>query len=383
MFNNPEVVFGGTDKLLSLIQQIYGAVDDASLWPAVLDGIAEAANAEGTLLFANFPHPATPDLSVVARMDASVLVPYAEHYATVNVLAQRCDEMFPEGTVRYSHLAVPDPEFDQTEFYNDYFRPNNMYYSFGLKIPLAGHSPAYLSSMRTKAQGAFEERDGLVLSTLLPHLQRALTLHLQFTQLRSNAEGMESALDMLDHALIGLNRAGVVVFSNQAAEHALRSGDGIRLTQGRLAASSAKDDPPLQLLLSEASAAGTGCGISHGGSMLLSRKAGTTPLRLTVTPFTPNLIGNYGQLAALVFVGDAARKPLPRSGVLRQIYGLSPLECRLADLLGSGCELTAAAEIMRLKYETARFHLKSILRKTGTHRQTELIRLIAGLPGSM
>jgi hypothetical protein len=177
VYSNPEEVFGGAGSLLSLIELIYSAVDDVSLWPVVLERIAEAVQGEETVLFTSFPDPATPNVSCLARMDPVVLVPYAEYYAPLNVLSERCDRMFPDGTVRYSHRAVPDTEFEKTEFYNDYFEPNNMRYSFGLKVPLGNQPPAYLTCMRPKSRGSFEGREGAVYETLMPHLQRALKLH--------------------------------------------------------------------------------------------------------------------------------------------------------------------------------------------------------------
>jgi DNA-binding CsgD family transcriptional regulator len=66
---------------------------------------------------------------------------------------------------------------------------------------------------------------------------------------------------------------------------------------------------------------------------------------------------------------------------MRALYGLTPAEARLADLLLEGCEVREAADRLRTTLETARFHLKRVLAKTGTRRQTELMRLMLSLPG--
>lgn len=52
----------------------------------------------------------------------------------------------------------------------------------------------------------------------------------------------------------------------------------------------------------------------------------------------------------------------------------------MADLLAEGFELNAVAGKMTMTIETARFHLKSVFRKTGVSRQAELMRLVMGLP---
>lgn len=63
--------------------------------------------------------------------------------------------------------------------------------------------------------------------------------------------------------------------------------------------------------------------------------------------------------------------------VLRDVYGLTAQERRLAVLLYEGAALPAAAKAIGIEVSTARSHLKNIFAKTGTRRQTELVRVLA------
>jgi DNA-binding CsgD family transcriptional regulator len=381
VYTNPEVMFGGTSELLGLIELIYSAVNDASLWPVILDRIAETVHGRESLLFTHFPNHSAMNVSYLARMDPIALVPYTEYYHSVNVLAEECDRMFPDGSIRYAHRAVPDAVFEKTEFCNDYFEPNDMHYSFGLKIPLGEQPPAYIAVVRPKHRGPFEDRDGTVLETLMPHLQRALKLHLQFSQLRLNVEGLGSGLEAFGHAVFGLDSKGRVVLSNRQGEKI--AGDGIRLVDGCLIATHPEENGRLQALLFEAIKSGSRDGLSSGGSLLLGRKSGPSSLRVTVSPFQSHALDSYGQLAALVFVGDPEAVPLSRSAILRGLYGLTAAEARIADLLAGGNEVGEVAVRASITLETARFHVKRVLTKTGTRRQTELMRLMMSLPGTV
>jgi DNA-binding CsgD family transcriptional regulator len=100
-----------------------------------------------------------------------------------------------------------------------------------------------------------------------------------------------------------------------------------------------------------------------------------------VVPYQSHSLDHYGQLAALVFVGDPEAVTLSRSAVLRRFYGLTPAEARIADLLASGKEVGEAAARLGMTLETGRFHVKRVLSKTGTRRQAELVRLMLSLPG--
>jgi DNA-binding CsgD family transcriptional regulator len=382
MYANPEELFGGSRKFLSLIELIYSAVDDATRWPLVLERVSEAIRGRETVMFANFTEPTATDICSLARMDPTVLTPYVDYYAQVNVLAKRCDELFADGTARYAHRAVPDAEFEKTEFYNDYFHPHGMHYSMGIKIPMAGQAPGYLTCMRPKRDGAFDDAEGAALETLLPHLQRAMALHLQLSQLKANAAAMGSALDAFGHAVFGLNGNGGVVASNSSAEELVRKGDGLRLREGRLVAEDAQEDSQLQSMVDSATHS-TESKIQSNGprSMRLSRRF-SLPLSLVILPFLSCPVPDYGQLEALAVVSAPDERHSSRVDLLRNLYRLTPTEARMADLIAQGKEIKDAALMMGTTLETGRFHVKRVLAKTGTRRQAELVKLVLSLPGT-
>jgi DNA-binding CsgD family transcriptional regulator len=65
---------------------------------------------------------------------------------------------------------------------------------------------------------------------------------------------------------------------------------------------------------------------------------------------------------------------------MRAIYGLTPTESRIADLLLQGMEIRGISGHLGTTLETARFHVKRILTKTGSRRQSELVRRMLALP---
>jgi DNA-binding CsgD family transcriptional regulator len=368
-------------QVVSAIGEIYAAVENPALWSGALNSLADLIEGQHFILFANYTGSIANDIQATARSDHALWAPYKEHYASVNVWTRRCDRMFPTGLVRYSHHVISDTELIRTEFYDGFLEPNDMAYGFGIEIAIPDQPNALLSAMRSRRHGPFEEKDGNVLMALLPHLQRALRLHFELTALRSAKQGFELALDAFDRAAIGLNGRGKVLFANRTAQQLFAEGDGIRVRNKRLAAGSPAQDTKLQILLQQAAAAGTG--FSDGGAILIDRKSGKPPLRLTLMPFAGNMLGHIPELAILVFVDDPAKKPLSRAAVLRAMFGLTPVETRLSELLLQGLEVREAADRLGTTLETTRFHLKRVLAKTGTGRQTELMRLMLTLPGEI
>ena len=117
-----------------------------------------------------------------------------------------------------------------------------------------------------------------------------------------------------------------------------------------------------------------------GGAMLLNRRQASRRLPVMVMPFHSSHVLTEQHPCALIFIYDPTERPPSRAGLLSTLYGLTPAECRLADLMLAETDVQAVAERMNVTTNTARFMVKRIFRKTETHRQSELVRLLMSLP---
>jgi DNA-binding CsgD family transcriptional regulator len=188
-------------------------------------------------------------------------------------------------------------------------------------------------------------------------------------------------LDAFDTAVIGLSGMGKILFCNQTGSQLLAEADGLCANENRLVAYRPAQDTELQFLLAQAGAAGTG--FSATDALLIHRRSGRPALRLTLMPFAGNLLSHIPELATVVFVDDPTKRRMSRAATLRKLFRLSPVEARLTDLVAGGVELATAAEQLRMSIQTARFHLKSIFRKTGSSRQVDLVRLVLSIPSEL
>jgi DNA-binding CsgD family transcriptional regulator len=177
-----------------------------------------------------------------------------------------------------------------------------------------------------------------------------------------------------------------VVFANAKAEDLVRHGMGLRYEHGRLAATNPTLTARLHALARHGSQPGRGEG-DIGGTLELCRGENRPPLVAHVFPLAPNrtvAIFDLDRPAAAVFIVD------PDTGLGAQIqhfgarFGLTPSETRvLAEIIAGKGRLAAAARL-NLTETTVRTHTSRIFAKTGTNRQTELIRRFfeTALPGS-
>jgi DNA-binding NarL/FixJ family response regulator len=82
----------------------------------------------------------------------------------------------------------------------------------------------------------------------------------------------------------------------------------------------------------------------------------------------------------LVLITDPDRTPCFPDNVLRALYTFTPAETEVANGLLMGYSLQEIASLRHVTLGTVRIQVKSLLSKTGTGRQSELVRVLMTLP---
>ena len=216
-----------------------------------------------------------------------------------------------------------------------------------------------------------------LLGVLMPHLKRAFELHMRIQGLGSKGNAAAEALNHLQEGVILLDARGLVLFANDAANLTLRQEKALKLTSAGIRAMSPLEDKKFARLVAEAIATGSGRGFQAAGTMTIELEFPRRFLHLSVTPLRSRAI-QFGKASpvAAIFLADNARETMAPTRLLAQLYGLTPAEARLAQLLASGISIKEASEKLNVSQNTLRTQLKSIFSKTDVNRQSELVRLL-------
>jgi DNA-binding CsgD family transcriptional regulator len=168
---------------------------------------------------------------------------------------------------------------------------------------------------------------------------------------------------------------GQIIYSNAQADLSLRKADGIRSVGGRISTTNGRTTERLSGLIRTSVATAAGQEGTAGGAVSVPR-SGRLPLSLLVAPFRPARNG-FGLPfpSALVFIRDP-EGATPATSALQSLFGLTPAEASIAAALAGGQSLEEISVAHGIRVGTARTHLKSILAKTGTNRQAQLVTLL-------
>jgi DNA-binding CsgD family transcriptional regulator len=83
----------------------------------------------------------------------------------------------------------------------------------------------------------------------------------------------------------------------------------------------------------------------------------------------------FGEQLMIVF-SDPSERREPVPAILQQWFGLTAAESKIAIELVRGGGLRHIAKVLHVAEATLRTQMKSILAKTNTHRQAELVALL-------
>lgn len=271
-------------------------------------------------------------------------------------------------------------QLKRTEFFND------MMVCFGLSsstlVPFVSSTARIgcVTLWRSAREGDLSKESEDLLQMLIPHLRSALGTLKALESSSERAFRAEAVLGATPTPAFLLSEDGSLVYMNEAAERLARRQDGIRVHRNRLVASDTSRQARLQALICYAAAASGAAATQPGGAITLPRSSGGRPLSALVSPLR---LANDGQVSpahVLVLITDPeASAALPRA-MLSFLYALTSSEVEVANGLLAGLSLERIAEAREVSLGTARTQLKSLLHKTGTRRQAELVRLLLSLP---
>ena len=119
--------------------------------------------------------------------------------------------------------------------------------------------------------------------------------------------------------------------------------------------------------------------------MSITRANGHRPLQMTITCVDPERSEDLLNLGAMkpstiIYVRDPDKTPLPHSGLLRKLFGLTAAEAAFATEFVEAASLAGAAERQSLTKSSARTYLKRVFAKTEVSSQAELMKLGLTLP---
>jgi DNA-binding CsgD family transcriptional regulator len=371
--------------VLRLVEHIYQTVNDPASWPAVLAEISDALNGGVAALLYHDVRAHHGGLNQTVRLAPEAIDVYQQHFHSLDPWGKGTASLGlgKTGAVLNGDQLIALPELRRTEYYADYATRYDLVRILAGVVIADGPVLSVISILRPENAQPFGAEEQRTLAALMGHLKCVLEIRRKVEGLQLIQAASNHALNQLPTGVVLVDASARIVFANVAAEHALRSADGLTVERGRLAATLGSETTSLRSLINAAVLTTKGDALHAGKVMTISRPQSLRPLSVLVTAVPRDAgSGTPDRAAAAVFISNPDRPQSPDPAVLRTVFHLTGAECRLAIAICSGSSLAQAAASLEITKETAKSCLKSVFAKTGTSRQSELVTIVSRLAGS-
>ncbi len=356
--------------LSRILGEIYDAALDQAGWVSFLESVRKLLDANYTSLIVRTETTDDIGLIVSAGNDQPNLDPGNPYIAMSPFTGMKSDQLVTIGDV------TSEKDWRASAYYREYCAPQGVFHVLAADIATLNGGIYGFRITRPETAPDFSSADRDFCSLLIPHIKRALNLHLSTDSDRKVSKVYSHAMTQLLIGVVVLDQDGQVIDCNPAVNGILEMKDGLRMVGKQLEASYANDNRKLQGLIRNALTRPQGSKTSLTEAMSITRPSGRLSWGLIVQSILADQWseGKHRPSVA-VFVRDSEGQVHPPVRLAQQLFQLTPAETALAIELTNGLSLEEAAEALSIRRNTARAHLRSIFSKTGVRRQTELVRM--------
>lgn len=355
------------DDLNAVIEAIYSAAAAPDAWPCALKASADLFEGAGATLEVVNKSTLSPVLFMGAGVPEASEIDYLEQFISLSPRVPLALRQQP-GDIGYDDQILSNADMDRDAFYNEFLSTYGFrYFVSGCLIHSAEQYGA-VAIQRSADQGHVSRREIALMQRLVPHFRQALDLSMRWQQMVQARADIDHALDSLRDGVILFGGGGTAMHVNRRAQEILRQRDGLRLCRGMLTIAQPDAMKRFAMALADAlNLRSSECAPDF--AFTVPRPSGEIPYIVAVRPYRDA----HGQARAAAFIRDPQAAGGGERVLLREAFGLTEAEARLAVALVDGQSLRSYAETKDLSINTIYTHYKRLKEKTGSASQATLI----------
>lgn len=356
-------------KLDRALDKVIEAAVDHSLWPTILDQVADATEAFGVNILPMrgiFPG----GLIMTDSLQPALEGYFDGGWHTKEWRMRALPLLKRQGTVLEQHYTTRD-EFKNEEYYRAQSK-----YGLGRTciIGLSSPSAAICFALHRRLdEDPFDREDEQIFRAMRDRLMVSATIMQSAASER--IEGMLGAFEIAKVGAVFFDRLGKVTALNDAASRIL--GRELQVSNGELR--SRVHAETIQIKRRMTAVLTSSWLNPELANPILIQRVAARPILLRIQRLGGHLPDIFSHSAGVCLIQDLNQPQVSDPAHIAHVLGLTTSEAELAAILANGIPLREAAELRAISYETARKHLRSIFAKTGTKGQPDLVALITHL----
>jgi DNA-binding CsgD family transcriptional regulator len=362
----------------SLICEIYDAVLDRAQWSGALEKAAQFVGAQASALLWRNPVCRTVNVMHAFGVEPRYVELYSKSYAKLDPTTGPM-LLRDVGDVASTTDLLPHGELLKTSFYREWLQPQGFVDMLQASLDKSPTDVVHLSFMRHGESGMFDNATRDRLRLIIPHMRRAVQVGELVDRTTAQAATFGDALDGIHAGLFLVDAGGQIVHANASGQAMLAQGVLLRGHGDKLTAHDANAAEGLHAVFSAVVRDRAEVG-ARGGAVPLVGRNGEHYIAhvLSLSPGARRQVGLDDSAVAAVFVQKASLELPSPQAVIAKLYKLTPTELRVLSGIVQVGGVPEVALAMGISASTVKTHLRRLFAKTGTDRQADLVKLVAG-----
>jgi DNA-binding CsgD family transcriptional regulator len=363
-----------------LLQILYSAPLQQGQWQEFLTLLCDHTRSRGGIYLSASVRYGTAALAVGGHHDLAVAQAiYNQKHAASDPLRAPLIRAGKSGVYTDDEL-LPNDGLMRTDMYQELGLTFNLRHATVSVINISLRQIEAFTIWRSPEEGPMAPDARRLLELVIPHVRISLEIGRKLGVAQQQLAGAQAMADASATATFLLTRRGRIEHCNAAAQALLRENDGLTFVDGQVAASEGQSRATLAFLLQNASIPSNPLAEACCNRALsLPRPSGKASLQLLACPMPPAQRKDAGA-DLMLLVTDPEKSVNFPDDMLRALYKLSSAETEIANGLLMGYSAEEMASLRRVAVGTVRQQIKSMMDKTGTSRQTDMVRLFMALP---
>ncbi|MCY1286546.1 hypothetical protein D9M68_443330 [compost metagenome] len=368
------------------IRALYEGIFDADAWRRSLGALCQASDSSHALLLVRDTVHERVLVNQVVNPVPEAVAAYSEYYETIDPALPFAQRM-SVGNWYIDSRELGSQTMRQSPFYGEFLRQFEQSSVMACLIERKPHYEVFLSLQRPLGGNQYSPEDARALDWAIPHVRHAMALRDRTHQVSALAHASSQLLERLAFGVIVLRDDGKTLLANSTGEAWVRRllpAVSIETSAAAAAASAAgvrAEEWRLSRPFAEALKAACDPANPQPAQALRAVDGSGRQAQVILLPLPPahQLSMDWQRPSVLVAIHEPGVAPMTLPAVLRDLYGLTPAETRLALQLSTGMGLPEACEQIGIRRETGRTQLKAIFNKTATGTQAQLAHLLTRL----
>ena len=270
-------------------------------------------------------------------------------------------------------------ELAESELYRQWAEPQGLVDFLSAVVDRTTISTAIFGVFRHRRNGVVDDHARRQMRLIAPHIRRAVLIGRMFEFKAAEVATFVDTLDGLGAGMYLVDAAGRLIHANAAGNAILGASDILNSVGGRLVASDAHIDRTLRDVFAAAGQGDAALG-TKGIAVPLIGKDGERYIAhaLPLTSGARRRAGVVGTAAAALFVRKATLTAPSASQAIGSAFKLTPTELRVLMAIVEVGGVPEVAAAFGVADTTVRTHVGRLFEKTGTARQADLVKLVAG-----